>query len=155
MIAARDIEPLELILWEEPAVVGPYSKSGSGCLQCLKKIDGKYSCSACQFPVCNAICQNSKFHQDECKFFREKDFTQNRRFNSLTPNGGSNLIGHSNGTGSQLWITPLRMLLKKKSDRKMFDRISMLRDHTAPKGTKLIMTQAFWEEIVYCLLNSV
>ena len=37
MVATRDIDPLELILIEEPAVVGPYSKSTNGCLQCFKK----------------------------------------------------------------------------------------------------------------------
>ena len=54
MIATRDIEPLELILKEDPAVVGPYSKSGSGCLHCLKKVDGSYLCSGCQFPMCDS-----------------------------------------------------------------------------------------------------
>ena len=38
MVATRDIDPLELILVEEPAVVGPYSKSTNGCLQCFKKV---------------------------------------------------------------------------------------------------------------------
>ena len=37
MVATRDIDPLELILVEEPAVVGPYSKTTNGCLQCFKK----------------------------------------------------------------------------------------------------------------------
>ena len=72
MIAARDIEPLELILKEEPAVVGPYSKSGSGCLQCLKKVDGSYLCSGCQFPMCNSDCELSPLHRDECHFFQGK-----------------------------------------------------------------------------------
>ena len=72
MIAARDIEPLELILKEEPAVVGPYSKSGSGCLQCLKKVDGSYLCSGCKFPMCNSDCELSPLHRDECHFFQGK-----------------------------------------------------------------------------------
>ena len=148
MIAARDIKPLELILWEEPAVVGPYSKAGSGCLQCLKKVDGKYLCSGCQFPMCNVVCEKSAFHQDECKFFQDKDHTLKRRFSPIQngstdqagappvtpPEKGNNGIEQRNTNTSPLWITPLRMLLKKKSDKKMFDRIAMLRDHTAPKG---------------------
>ena len=46
----------------------------------------------------------------------------------------------SNGTtlNSPLWITPLRMLLKKQTNPKMFDRINMLRDHTAPKVSILL-----------------
>ena len=80
MIAARDIAPLELILWEEPAVVGPYSKAGSGCLNCLKKVDGEYLCSGCQFPMCSAVCEKSAYHQDECKFLQEKDYELDELF---------------------------------------------------------------------------
>ncbi len=139
MIAARDIKPCELILWEEPAVVGPYSKSGSiGCLQCFRKVDGKYTCSGCHFPMCNKECELSRFHKEECHFFQATDQSLQSRFSKL-PNGGngnvaSNPIIERNTSNSPLWITPLRMLLKKKSDKKMFSRISMLRDHTAPKG---------------------
>ena len=142
MIAARDIQPLELILWEEPAVVGPYSKSGSGCLQCLKRVNGSYTCSGCQFPMCNKDCEASTLHNDECLFFQEKDLKLQRRFSELengTTNGKSSpstprLSNAGSGLASSpLWITPLRMLLKKKSDPKMFDRIAMLRDHTSPK----------------------
>ena len=124
MIAVRDIEPLELILKEDPAVTGPYSKSGSGCLHCLKKVDGSYLCSGCQFPLCNSECEKSILHVDECKFFQENDLRLKRRFCEIS--NGTNL-------NSPLWITPLRMLLKKNTDPKMFDRINMLRDHTAPK----------------------
>ena len=55
-----------------------------------------------------------------------------RRFSEVS-NGTNNL-------SSPLWITPLRMLLKKKGDPKMFDRINMLRDHTAPKVR-------FWDDL--------
>ena len=48
MVATRDIAPLELILTEDPAVVGPYSKNTMGCLQCFKKVDGSYMCPCCR-----------------------------------------------------------------------------------------------------------
>jgi coenzyme F420-reducing hydrogenase gamma subunit len=80
MIAARDIKPLELVLSEEPAVVGPYSKSASGCLQCLKKSNGDYACTGCQFPMCNAVCEKRDLHRDECSFFQEKDPKLNSKF---------------------------------------------------------------------------
>ena len=35
MVAARDLNPLEVILKEYPAVVGPYSNTLPGCLQVL------------------------------------------------------------------------------------------------------------------------
>ena len=154
MIATRDIEPLELILKEDPAVVGPYSKSGSGCLHCLKKVDGSYLCSGCQFPMCDlgmyvvscltrecssgilgmyvhifffSDCESNILHQDECRFFQDKDYQMKRRFSEFSSN-----------SNSPLWITPLRMLLKKQTDPKMFDRINMLRDHTAPKVSILL-----------------
>ena len=38
MVAARDLNPLEVILKEYPAVVGPYSNTLPGCLQVLHLI---------------------------------------------------------------------------------------------------------------------
>ena len=57
MVAARDLNPLELILKESPAVVGPYSNTLPGCLQCFRKVDGSYACTNCGFPMCNPRCQ--------------------------------------------------------------------------------------------------
>ena len=147
MVAARDIKPLELLLWEQAAVVGPYSKNGSGCLQCLKKVDGSYLCSGCQFPMCNAECEKSPFHQDECLFFQDKDRSANRRF-SKTHNGAT-------ASSSPLWITPLRMLLKKKSDQKMYNRINMLRDHTAPKECDNLSNAENLKQVSIQMLNVV
>ena len=67
-------------------------------------------------------CESNILHQDECRFFQDKDYQMKRRFSEFSSN-----------SNSPLWITPLRMLLKKQTDPKMFDRINMLRDHTAPK----------------------
>ena len=42
MVAIRDIKQMELILSEEPVVVGPHTKSETlHCVACLKKIEGK------------------------------------------------------------------------------------------------------------------
>ena len=66
MVAVRDIQPLEMILWEEPAVVGPYSKSTIGCLQCFKKLNthspNLYTCSKCNFPMCDKECEEGSLH---------------------------------------------------------------------------------------------
>ena len=98
MVATRDIDPLELILVEEPAVVGPYSKSTNGCLQCFKKassiytlsdilaalcrlqwgilkrcshqVDNSFRCPGCRFPMCNERCTKGDRHRDECEFFK-------------------------------------------------------------------------------------
>ena len=37
-VASRDIEPCELILREEAAAAGPYTKTNPVCLQCFKKV---------------------------------------------------------------------------------------------------------------------
>ncbi len=74
MIAARDLNPLELILKEYPAVVGPYSNTLPGCLQCFRKVDGSYVCTDCGFPMCQPRWQTGHLHQTECRFFKQKKF---------------------------------------------------------------------------------
>ena len=75
MVASRDINPLELILKEDPAVVGPYTNTMQGCLQCLRKVDGTYTCTGCGFPMCNSKCERGLLHRDECQFFQTKEFS--------------------------------------------------------------------------------
>lgn len=42
MVATRDIKQMELILSEEPVVVGPYTKPETlHCVACFKKIEGE------------------------------------------------------------------------------------------------------------------
>ena len=91
MVASRDINPLELILKEHPAVVGPYTNTLQGCLQCLRKVDGSYKCSGCGFPMCNVKCEGGHLHQEECKFFQEQHFglKPNFSFSKLTSKQGS------------------------------------------------------------------
>ncbi len=74
MVASRDIGPCELILSEEPAVVGPYAKTVPGCLQCFKKVDESFLCPGCNFPMCDAVCANGVLHKDECKYDKKKTF---------------------------------------------------------------------------------
>ena len=87
MVASRDINPLELILKEHPAVVGPYTNTLQGCLQCFRKIDGGYICTGCGFPMCNAKCETGPLHREECLFFQEQHFglKQNKCFQGLGP----------------------------------------------------------------------
>lgn len=94
MVASRDINPLELILKEHPAVVGPYTNTLQGCLQCLRKVDGSYKCSGCGFPMCNVKCERGPLHQEECNFFQEQHFglKPHFSFSKLTSNRGSNAV---------------------------------------------------------------
>ena len=75
MVASRDIDPLEIILKEHPAVVGPYTNTLQGCLQCFRKVDGSYKCTGCGFPMCNAKCERGYLHREECQFFQEQHWT--------------------------------------------------------------------------------
>merc|ERR1719264_773166 len=118
MVATRDIDPLELILVEEPAVVGPYSKSTNGCLQCFKKVDNTFRCPGCRFPMCNERCTKGNRHKDECEFFKMHDKLQKESNNNS--NNLIRLITSSPEVTSHVFVTPLRMLLKKKTDPKTF-----------------------------------
>ena len=97
MVASRDINPLELILKEHPAVVGPYTNTLQGCLQCLRKVDGNYKCSGCGFPMCNEKCERGPLHQEECQFFQEQHFglKPSLSFSKLTSRHGSDSSSNS------------------------------------------------------------
>jgi len=72
-VATRNIRKGELICAEVPAIVGPYSRSRPQCLQCFKLIQEQheYFCEGCGFPMCDLVCSQGKYHQEECKVFKE------------------------------------------------------------------------------------
>ena len=96
MIASRDINPLELVLKEHAAVVGPYTNTLQGCLQCFRKVDGSYTCTGCGFPMCNSKCESGYLHREECQFFQEQDFG----LNSNLPLQGSSVSTKPNDAPS-------------------------------------------------------
>ena len=74
-MATRDISPLELVLIDQPAVVGPATKTKPICLECLKgplSLSTSIRCEGCHFPLCQnchvQLSNNSrKLHTDrEC-----------------------------------------------------------------------------------------
>ena len=127
MVASRDIDPLELILSEGPAVVGPYSKTSLGCLQCLRKVDGSYTCTNCGLPVCNARCEKGPLHRPECEYFaeRRRRWKQNQFETKLSPQ-------------THVCVTPLRMLLTRRSEPKTYARIDMLMDHAEQRASAAV-----------------
>ena len=56
VVAVRDIEPLELVMWDNAACLGPRMGCPPCCLQCLKKTDGSYRCPECGWPMCAEQC---------------------------------------------------------------------------------------------------
>ena len=70
----RDIQPLELIVIDQPAVLGPASKTKPICLECLKgplqvdldNPDKCLRCPQCFFPLCSEACLSQRtLHSDE------------------------------------------------------------------------------------------
>ena len=70
VVAVRDIEPLELIMWDNAAAIGPKMGGPPVCLQCLKPVDGSYRCENCKWPMCNKKCADGKVHKIECEILK-------------------------------------------------------------------------------------
>ena len=69
LVANRDIEQGEIIIFEEPLVIGPKQATYPVCLSCYRRVDGSYLCNDCGWPLCDQKCQNSnEDHQAECQF---------------------------------------------------------------------------------------
>ena len=69
LVATRDIEPLELIIEDEPAVFGPNHDTGPACMECLIPTDGSFLCPQCSLPLCGPDCLERPFHKPECQVF--------------------------------------------------------------------------------------
>ena len=67
VVATRDIEPLELVMWDNAAALGPRMGCSPACLQCLKPADGSFRCGNCNWPVCDQKCADGNAHKIECE----------------------------------------------------------------------------------------
>ena len=72
--AVRDIQPTELILLDEPLVIGPSRQQQIVCVECLKPCDSSVTCTECQMPLCQQQCQRLTWHSIECGFLKEQGF---------------------------------------------------------------------------------
>lgn len=76
LIACRDIQPLELVLYDLPVATGPGDRACSSdssspcCVQCCVRTSGLRRCGLCQLPVCSDTCQVGPDHYDECRVLR-------------------------------------------------------------------------------------
>ncbi|XP_066992473.2 uncharacterized protein [Anabrus simplex] len=69
-VAARSLEPGEVILAETPVAVGPKTDSLPLCLGCYNPSDGSVTCSKCGWPMCGPECEKLPVHADnECPVF--------------------------------------------------------------------------------------
>jgi len=116
LVATRNIQPLELILWDDAAAMGPRMGGTAVCLQCLKVSTLEYLCSSCNWPVCGKKCEMGSIHKKECEIL--KNSTIKVKFESQ-----EEIINNFR------CITPLRMLLSCRQNKEILERCSYLMDH--------------------------
>eukprot|EP00095_Tigriopus_kingsejongensis_P008810 maker-scaffold646_size120253-snap-gene-0.14 protein:Tk08810 transcript:maker-scaffold646_size120253-snap-gene-0.14-mRNA-1 annotation:"protein isoform b" len=118
MVAARDIQPGELIFSEEPLATGPNHNTKPCCLECMRKVDGSYLCSKCQLPMCEEMCSFAEDHSsNECEIF------------SLLDPKVSSIINFEEPSPIYWTITVLRLLLKKLKDPPKYAIVQRMEDH--------------------------
>ncbi|XP_070171716.1 SET domain-containing protein SmydA-8 isoform X1 [Polyergus mexicanus] len=81
LVTTKNVAPGEVIIREEPIVVGPmtYNKGYCFCFACLRSLPkmsarNRYTCSRCNFaPLCSVACEVRTNHHtdDECQIFRD------------------------------------------------------------------------------------
>jgi len=64
IVAARDIEPLEIILVDTAVLVTTQQSSSQVCVGCFKGVDSVSLCHVCQHPVCGEC--GGEEHVEEC-----------------------------------------------------------------------------------------
>jgi hypothetical protein len=72
LVANRDIELNELILYDAPILIGPRTSNYDKifCVSCYKVLEKLTLCeNKCKYPVCHD-CSDSKQHQKECELIR-------------------------------------------------------------------------------------
>lgn len=67
VVAARDLQPGDIIIEELPITVGPRQFVGPVCLACYRPATGQYRCRNCEWPMCSDACCQAPIHQ-ACKF---------------------------------------------------------------------------------------
>ena len=116
VVAVRDIEPLELVMWDNAACLGPRMGCPPCCLQCLKKTDGSYRCPECGWPMCDDQCARARVHVIECQTLRNSP--EKVEFNNFED-------PHDHYRS----IAPLRLLKVKEKCPEVWERLGYLMDH--------------------------
>jgi len=116
MVASRDIQPAELVLYDSAACVGPRMWSPPVCLQCLKPLTSDYRCTKCRWPLCGPKCENGTRHQIECNIFASSSME---------------LVFPNNEDANNCYkvVAPLRLAKIIRDSKSIGDRVSRLMDH--------------------------
>jgi len=116
IVASRDIKPGETIFSDKPACIGPDNSSKPLCLGCFRKVSGIYKCPRCNWPMCQPSCTTSPYHVDECALFR-------KRGAKIT------IPWYDKPCTYYDAILPLRVLILKYTNPKVYELINLLMDH--------------------------
>lgn len=142
VVATRDIDALELILFDAAIAYGPRNMNTPVCLECGKKVDKSYHCGMCNMPMCGPTCQVGQTHYNECQFFRGlRESLHTRNFEDPE---------------SPIYqcIAPLRLLQKKTTHPKWFKRLGFLMDHGESREMEGVEWNEKQKKIVNFLLQS-
>ncbi|XP_018019146.1 SET domain-containing protein SmydA-8 [Hyalella azteca] len=125
LVATRDFKAGDVIMKEEPIVVGPKQLTEPVCLGCYKRVDGSYRCRHCTWPMCGPACEEAPAHKPEC--------TVGKVMGSPIEIQDFNEVNHFYEV-----VTPLRCLLLKKKSPKKYEELMALESHfNDRKGTHI------------------
>ena len=141
VVATRDIKPLELIMSDEPFVIGPSRQQQIVCVECLVPVDGNIRCKDCNFPLCHPECalkSTTQWHKSlECPYLKSIDFHATDSLTDKVKVDASSLLTDIPFILVELAsIAPMRLLLKgikgETSTREKFAN-KPLYDYCSPK----------------------
>jgi len=127
LVAARALDPLEIILWDRAAIVAPHHDANPlQCLHCLGDAGGS-ECEGCGAPLCKQDCSNAgRQHQiEECQ-----------------------LLSRIGDHGRQKVVGVLRLLLLRDQGSDVWQQIDMLMDHEADRRRNGEEWSMFQKEVV-------
>jgi len=142
LVATRDINAMELIMFDAAFAHGPQNMTVPVCLECGKEVDGSYLCGMCNMPMCDAACQVGSTHFNECQILR----TLREKLS----------VKNFEDKGSAIYqcITPLRLLMKKNTHPKWFRRLTFLMDHREAREEEETMWDDHQKNVVDFLIKS-
>ncbi|XP_060848787.1 SET domain-containing protein SmydA-8-like [Rhopalosiphum padi] len=126
LIAKRTINPSDIIIQEDPLVIGPkFPTSEPICIKCLQNLKRSNStveslCEKCLWPICGTGCVSSinpNIHEDECKVLVK----------------GAERIAKNNDYMYDA-LTPLKCLLLQFTDKNKWNRLMELKSHMEYRG---------------------
>jgi len=134
LVATRDVEPLELVLWDGAAAMGPRMGGLPVCLQCLKPAKAGSVCSKCGWPVCGEKCENGTIHKAECSILAQS--TNKVDFGTV-----------DKVIEEYRCITPLRLLLAKLKYPEDWDRLEFLMDHNEDRRKEPVLWDLYQSSV--------